>query len=82
MVNLRQTIFALASYLSLVQNNDTGADYSKHASAPRPAKSIAIVGAGAAGQAALKALLDLPASTRRDWDIVVYERRAHVGGVW
>jgi len=45
-------------------------------------KSVAIVGAGTAGLSALKALLDLPVETRVDWDIVLYEKRWDVGGVW
>ena len=47
-----------------------------------PTKSIAIVGAGSAGLAALKALLDLPEETRQGWEIVLYEQRRGVGGVW
>ncbi|EPQ52711.1 FAD/NAD P-binding domain-containing protein [Gloeophyllum trabeum ATCC 11539] len=45
-------------------------------------KSIAIVGAGSGGLAALKALLDLPQETRRDWQIDLFEQRDHVGGIW
>ncbi|KAF9815099.1 hypothetical protein IEO21_04796 [Rhodonia placenta] len=45
-------------------------------------KSIAIVGAGSAGLAALKAILDLPPETRAGWEVVLYERRRAVGGVW
>lgn len=45
-------------------------------------KSIAIVGAGSAGLASLKTLLDLPVEVRREWDIVLYEQRRDVGGVW
>jgi len=45
-------------------------------------KSVAIVGAGTAGLSALKALLDLPVETRVNWDIVLYEQRSVVGGVW
>ncbi|KAK2460844.1 hypothetical protein APHAL10511_007314 [Amanita phalloides] len=43
-------------------------------------KSIAIVGAGTAGLAMLKTLLDLP--ERDAWDIVLFEERENVGGVW
>lgn len=42
-------------------------------------KSIAIVGAGSAGLAILKTLLDL---RQEDWDVVLYEQRRDVGGVW
>ncbi|KAI0079376.1 FAD/NAD(P)-binding domain-containing protein [Panus rudis PR-1116 ss-1] len=45
-------------------------------------KSIAIVGSGSAGIAILKALLDLPEDVRQNWDIVLYEQRRNVGGVW
>ncbi|KAI6010755.1 hypothetical protein F5J12DRAFT_718454 [Pisolithus orientalis] len=45
-------------------------------------KSVAIVGAGSAGLAMLKSLLDLTIETRADWDIVVYEQRRDVGGIW
>ncbi|KAI5984271.1 hypothetical protein EDD15DRAFT_2375305 [Pisolithus albus] len=45
-------------------------------------KSIAIVGAGSAGLAMLKGLLDLPPEIRADWDIVLYEQRRDVGGIW
>ncbi|KAK2460843.1 hypothetical protein APHAL10511_007313 [Amanita phalloides] len=40
-------------------------------------KSIAIVGAGSAGLAMLKTLLDLP-----ERDIVLFEERENVGGIW
>ncbi|KAI6101317.1 hypothetical protein F5141DRAFT_1008846 [Pisolithus sp. B1] len=45
-------------------------------------KSIAIVGAGSAGLAMLKTLLDLPVEIRAHWDIVLYEQRRDVGGIW
>jgi cation diffusion facilitator CzcD-associated flavoprotein CzcO len=45
-------------------------------------KTIAIVGAGSAGLAALKTVLDLPLEVRRHWDIVLYEQREDVAGVW
>ncbi|KAI6149276.1 hypothetical protein BKA82DRAFT_3976986 [Pisolithus tinctorius] len=45
-------------------------------------KSVAIIGAGSAGLAMLKSLLDLPVETRADWDIVLYEKRGDVGGIW
>ena len=47
-----------------------------------PSKSIAIVGAGSAGIAVLKTLLDLPEDVRATWDIVLYEQRVDVGGLW
>lgn len=48
----------------------------------RSSKSIAIVGAGSAGLAILKTLLDLPYEIRQGWNIVLYEQRRQVGGVW
>ncbi|EKM50639.1 uncharacterized protein PHACADRAFT_152793 [Phanerochaete carnosa HHB-10118-sp] len=45
-------------------------------------KSIAIIGAGSGGLAILKTLLDLPEETRSTWEIVLYEQRRDVGGVW
>lgn len=45
-------------------------------------KRIAIVGAGAAGIATLKAIMDLDEEVRRGWSIVAFEERSGVGGVW
>ncbi|CAL1714220.1 unnamed protein product [Somion occarium] len=45
-------------------------------------KSIAIVGAGSAGLAILKTILDLPQETRHGWEVVLYEQRRNVGGLW
>ncbi|OCH91091.1 FAD/NAD(P)-binding domain-containing protein [Obba rivulosa] len=45
-------------------------------------KSIAIVGAGSGGLAALKTILDLPKDVREGWEIELYEQRRDVGGVW
>ncbi|KAH8115093.1 FAD/NAD-binding domain-containing protein [Phellopilus nigrolimitatus] len=45
-------------------------------------KSIAIVGAGSAGLAALKTLLDLPQNVRPGWEVVLFEERQNVGGIW
>lgn len=45
-------------------------------------KSIAIVGGGSAGLAVLKTILDLPPSTRSGWEVVLFEQRRDVGGVW
>ena len=48
----------------------------------QPTKRIAIVGAGAAGIASLKAIMDLDEDLRRGWDVVVLEERSGVGGLW
>ncbi|KAI6042042.1 hypothetical protein EDC04DRAFT_2663411 [Pisolithus marmoratus] len=45
-------------------------------------KSVVIVGAGSAGIAMLKTLLDLPLEIRVDWDIILYEQRRDIGGIW
>ncbi|TFY66911.1 hypothetical protein EVG20_g4167 [Dentipellis fragilis] len=46
-------------------------------------KRIAIVGAGTAGISTLKTLLvDLPEEARRDWEVVLFEQRRDVGGIW
>lgn len=45
-------------------------------------KSVAVIGAGSAGLAMLKALFDLPETTRDGWRIVLYEQRGDVAGVW
>ncbi|KAF8639192.1 hypothetical protein AX17_001678 [Amanita inopinata Kibby_2008] len=70
MVNVRQIIFAL-----LGSQSSTTVD---HKSVER--KSIAVVGAGTAGLAVLKTLLDLP--DRNAWDIVLLEERENLGGIW
>jgi cation diffusion facilitator CzcD-associated flavoprotein CzcO len=49
---------------------------------PLTPKSVAVIGAGSAGLAMLKALFDLPETTRDGWRIVLYEQRGDVGGVW
>lgn len=51
-------------------------------SSETPQKSIAIIGAGSAGLAALKTFLDLPSEIRETWDIILYEQRRDVGGIW
>ena len=69
---------ALTHFLSLGRANDqTVLEYTH-----QPPKSIAIVGAGSAGLAVLKTLLDLPLEVRQGWEIVLYEQRRSVGGVW
>lgn len=47
---------------------------------PHERKSIAIVGAGSAGLAMMKTLLDQPEHNL--WHIVVFEERENVGGIW
>lgn len=46
-------------------------------------KRVAIVGGGTGGVTTLKTLLvDIPAAERENWDVVLFEQRAGVGGVW
>ena len=46
-------------------------------------KRIAIVGGGTAGLTMLKTLVtELPSETRQDWEIVLFEQRDDVGGIW
>ncbi|KAG5653578.1 hypothetical protein H0H81_012085 [Sphagnurus paluster] len=71
MVNVRQVVFSLL-----------GSRLRVHDAQSYDTKSIAIVGAGSAGLAMLKTLLDLPESTRYTWDIVLFEERKNLGGVW
>ena len=48
-----------------------------------PDKRIAIVGAGTGGIVMLKTLLDdLPKDITRTWEIVLFEQRDDVGGIW
>ncbi|KAI0264217.1 hypothetical protein BC834DRAFT_884304 [Gloeopeniophorella convolvens] len=48
-----------------------------------PSKRIAIVGGGTGGVAMLKTLAaDLPEDATRNWDIVLFEQRYGLGGVW
>jgi hypothetical protein len=45
-------------------------------------KTVVVVGAGSGGLASLKALLDLPPNVRANWEVLAYEQRSGVGGVW
>jgi cation diffusion facilitator CzcD-associated flavoprotein CzcO len=48
-----------------------------------PDKRIAIVGGGRAGIVMLKTLIDdLPKDITRTWEIVLFEQRDDVGGIW
>jgi NADPH-dependent glutamate synthase beta subunit-like oxidoreductase len=49
---------------------------------PTAGKSIAIVGAGGAGLAALDTLLQYKAAHQANWTITLFEQRHDVGGVW
>ncbi|KZV77786.1 hypothetical protein EXIGLDRAFT_847974, partial [Exidia glandulosa HHB12029] len=47
-----------------------------------PPKRVAIVGMGAGGISSLKALAALPEQMRAGWEIVAFEKREAVGGLW
>ena len=48
-----------------------------------PDKRIAIVGGGTSGIVMLKTLIDdLPKDVTRTWEIVLFEQRDDVGGIW
>ncbi|KAF9568479.1 FAD/NAD(P)-binding domain-containing protein [Agrocybe pediades] len=76
MVNIQRLLF---SFLS--SNLPTQVPlHPEHASVP--AKSVAIVGAGSAGLAMLKTLLDLEQFTHGGWKAVLFDERESVGGIW
>jgi cation diffusion facilitator CzcD-associated flavoprotein CzcO len=45
-------------------------------------KRIVIIGAGSAGLCALKCVLDGEGYKNGDWEVVVFEAREDLGGVW
>ncbi|KAL0956941.1 hypothetical protein HGRIS_003043 [Hohenbuehelia grisea] len=47
-----------------------------------PGKSICIIGAGAAGLASIKAVLDTPQFQAGQWNVTAFEAREDIGGVW
>lgn len=50
---------------------------------PTARKRIVIVGGGTGGLAALKTFLhDIPKALEEEWEVVLYEQRPNVGGVW
>ncbi|GBE85212.1 FAD/NAD(P)-binding domain-containing protein [Sparassis latifolia] len=78
MVNVAQFIL---SFLPLALWNEPHIPAHEHPE-HTPAKSIAIVGAGSGGLAALRTILNLPEDTRAGWEIVLYEQHRNVGGLW
>jgi cation diffusion facilitator CzcD-associated flavoprotein CzcO len=72
MVNARQIVFSLLGWLLQFPDLSSNAVHEQ--------KSIAIVGAGSAGLAMLKTLLDIP--EYNSWNIVLFEERENVGGIW
>jgi len=49
---------------------------------PLVSNSIAVIGAGSAGLAMLKTVLDFPQEVRESWTIDVFDEREDTGGVW
>lgn len=45
-------------------------------------KQICVIGAGAAGLAALKVIADMPQYKSGTWNVVAFEARNNVGGIW
>ena len=79
---LAQLVFFLLPLATLGNAYEAGQTVLAPSSSRKPAKSIAIVGAGSGGLAILKTIFDLPLDVRRDWEVVLYEQRRDVGGVW
>jgi cation diffusion facilitator CzcD-associated flavoprotein CzcO len=49
---------------------------------PSPTKSIAIIGGGSAGLGALQVILEIQHQKNLNWEVVLYEQRRGLGGVW
>jgi len=49
---------------------------------PLVSNSIAIIGAGSAGLAMLKTVLDFPQEVREAWTVDLFDEREDIGGVW
>lgn len=81
MVRLTSPILVLLPLAALGYNH-VQQTFSAPSASRKPSKSIAIVGAGSGGLAILKTLFDLPEHVRHDWEVVLYEQRRNVGGVW
>jgi cation diffusion facilitator CzcD-associated flavoprotein CzcO len=45
-------------------------------------KRIVIIGAGSAGLVALKTLREAKPFQRGEWEIIVFEQREALGGIW
>ncbi|GJE98093.1 NAD(P)/FAD-dependent oxidoreductase [Phanerochaete sordida] len=88
MVQIAQAVLSLLSFTAqwsqrpLQATDTTSVEVASPEARPNITKSIAIVGAGSGGLAILKGLLDLPQDVRSTWEIVLYEQRRDVGGVW
>lgn len=78
MFDFRKFFLSLVSFV-LLQHGDFSAPPQQVAHVN---KSVAIVGAGSAGLAMLRALVDLQDELDSNFDIVLYEQRQDVGGIW
>ncbi|KAH8101153.1 FAD/NAD-P-binding domain-containing protein, partial [Cristinia sonorae] len=47
-----------------------------------PRRDVCVIGAGPSGLAALKVLRDHPLFQQRIWNVVAYEARESIGGIW
>ncbi|KIJ65097.1 hypothetical protein HYDPIDRAFT_89268 [Hydnomerulius pinastri MD-312] len=81
MFDLRQLVLSFISYV-LLQHEEGNYPQAVFQHITPVNKSVAIVGAGSAGLAALKNLVGLPDELRNGWEIVLYEQRRDVGGIW
>ena len=59
----------------------SSAQWTAHNTHNRP-KTIAIVGGGTAGLGALQTILDVRDRYGLNWDVVLYEQRNGLGGLW
>jgi cation diffusion facilitator CzcD-associated flavoprotein CzcO len=50
--------------------------------APPKLKKIIIIGGGAAGLASLQAVLATTEHQRGEWEVILFEEREDIGGVW
>ncbi|KIJ65095.1 hypothetical protein HYDPIDRAFT_27819 [Hydnomerulius pinastri MD-312] len=81
MFDLRQLLLSFTTYI-LLRQWPSGLNPHQDVDLYDGPKSVAIVGAGSAGLAMLKTLVDFPGDVYADWEIVLYEQRKDVGGVW
>jgi NADPH-dependent glutamate synthase beta subunit-like oxidoreductase len=79
MAPITQLVLSLLQFSGVLPKNNHPLGLSE---AKGEKKSIAIIGAGTAGLATLKTIFDLPKEVTANWDVVVFEKRWDVGGVW
>jgi len=73
---LAQTALLLAAALALVHAVQVPLHHSQ------PTKRIAIIGMGPGGITSLRGLMTLPEEMRQGWEIVAFDEREAVGGLW